>query len=337
LQEEYKNNSKNKIMHEKLLLATELYYQYDLSQKEISKRLGISRPWVSKLLKRAKDTGIVRIEVMTSSASITKLEETLKLKYKLVSAKVIKNLNDGNILKNIGKATANYILSIIKPNDLIGVSWGRTLSIIADQFIPIYYPNISVIPILGGMGTNAELLSNQIATKISTAFMAKSFLLHAPAFTIGKSERDTFLKDPSIKKIVNMCKKCDIVLIGLGSLRDSTIEKEGYISSKEIDELEGLGAVGDIALRFIDADGQLINHKIHDRLVAYDFRVTRHSAGLVIGIAAGIKKVPIIQAALRGNWLDVLITDSGTAEELIKNSMINAGITNNVFVNITSK
>ena len=73
-----------------------------------------------------------------------------------------------------------------------------------------------------------------------------------------------------------------------------------------------------MVLRFIDADGQLINHKIHDRLVAYDFRVMRHSAGLVIGIAAGIKKVPIIQAALRGNWLDALITDSGTAKELIK-------------------
>ena len=100
-----KNLPENKILYDKLSVIAELYYQYDLSQPEIAKRLSISRPWVSKLLKRAKEMGIIKIEITTSSASIISLEETLKMKYGLTSAKIVKNINDSNILEKIGKAT----------------------------------------------------------------------------------------------------------------------------------------------------------------------------------------------------------------------------------------
>jgi deoxyribonucleoside regulator len=312
-----KSVNNDDFMYEKLLLVTELYYQYKYSQQEISKRMGISRPWVSKLLKRAEEMGMVRIEVMTPTAGVRELENELIEKFELNCAKVVKSFSDETIQTNIGRAAANYVLSIIEPNDVIGISWGNSLSIMADQFIPMYYPKVSVVPIMGGIGVNPTLLSNQIAAHMASALNAKAFLLHAPAVTVGKNERDIFLKDPTIHEIIKKGEKTDILLTGLGSLRNSTIQSEGYISEKEIDELEKLGAVGDIALRFIDAKGNLIQHNIQDRLVASELEIVKAGAKRLIGVAAGHHKVPVIRAALSGKWLDTLITDYNTAKELL--------------------
>ena len=61
-------------MFPKMLLAANLYYKEKLSQQEISQQLNISRPWVSKLLKRAEEAGIVRIEILSPYTGHTELE-----------------------------------------------------------------------------------------------------------------------------------------------------------------------------------------------------------------------------------------------------------------------
>lgn len=311
-------DSHDRMMNEKVLLVAEFYYSYKLSQQEIATRMGISRPWVSKLLKRAEEMGIVKIEVLTPSAGVVKLEEEIKKKYNLTSAKVVKQFSETDMLKNVGKAAANYLLTILQPRDVIGVSWGRALAAMADELTGLYYPEVAVVPIIGGLGIKPDLLSNQIAAKIASVLGAQSFLLHAPAFTIGKAERDALLQDPFINNIIEKCENVSIALTGIGALRGSTMHKAGFISDNSIQELENLGAVGDIALRFIDADGKIVSHPIHDNLVTSNLYVMRKRARQMIGVAAGTHKVPVIRAALKGKWLDSLITDYETANELLK-------------------
>lgn len=303
---------------ERTILASELYYLYHLSQEEIAKQLGVSRPWVSKLLTRAEETGIVRIEVMTPTSGITDMEIALEEKFKIKKAKVIKNIPGMDPLVNIGRATANYVISILRPDDVIGVSWGNTLSYVADAFIPLHYPNVKVIPLIGGLGINSKILSNQIAIKIADALGSQYNLIFAPAIAVGKAEKEIFLKDPNIIKSINEGENVDIAILGLGSLRQSTIYQFQYIDAQEIDELEKLGAVGDISLEYIDKTGNKINHRINDRLIAADLMIVRKNAREIIGVAFDKNKVPIIRATLAGNWLDVLITDDATAKELLQ-------------------
>ena len=49
---------------EPLMTAAVMYYEQSASQQEIADRMGISRPSVSRLLQRARDLGIVRIEIV---------------------------------------------------------------------------------------------------------------------------------------------------------------------------------------------------------------------------------------------------------------------------------
>lgn len=307
----------DKQTYEKVLLAAEFYYLYKFTQDEIARRMGVSRPWVSKLLKRAEEMGLVKVEVLTPSAGVTQLEQELKAKFGLKSSKVVKRFSSADVLTNVGKAAANYVLSVLQPGDVIGVSWGRTLATMADAFIEVYHPGVSVIPVIGGLGITPGFLSNQIAAKIAEALGAQCALLHAPALTVGKAERDVFLGDPSIDSIIKRCENVDIAIMGMGALRGSTMEKAGYVAAQEIADLEKCGAVGDISLRFIDADGHIVSHPIHDRLVASDLHTLRKRAKQMVGVAAGTHKAPVIRAALKGKWLDALITDYETAEALL--------------------
>jgi len=302
---------------QKVVLAAELYYIYHLTQEQIAKRIGVSRPWVSKLLQRAEDAGIVRIDVSTFSSGITDVEEQLKERFNIRSAKVIKPMPDGQTLPQCALAAAHYVISILEPDSCISLAWGKTLAAMVDAFIPMNMPNVMVVPLVGGLGANPTVLSNQLAANLAQSMGAKCSLLHVPAFVGGKEEKQLLMNNPIIHKTIELSEHADIAIFGIGALHYSTIVREGYISRDIIAELENAGAVGDIALHFIDMQGRLIEHPISDQIVSGDIKKTRSNAKHTIGIAIGDAKVPVILAALNGRWLDALITDLPTANLLL--------------------
>ena len=79
------------------------------------------------------------------------------------------------------------------------------------------------------------------------------------------------------------------------------------------------GAVGDMLCHFIDRDGRLVPSDIEDRLISTSLETLR-SLDNVIGVAAGENKAEAILAALRGGYLDILITDETTAAGILKSS-----------------
>ena len=78
------------------------------------------------------------------------------------------------------------------------------------------------------------------------------------------------------------------------------------------------GAVGDMLSHFLDENGNLLNHDVEDRLISASLDTIKNLDN-VIGVAAGNSKIPAIRAVLRGAYLDVLITDEYTAQQLLEN------------------
>ena len=105
----------------KTVLAAEMYYLYDMSQKEIADRLNVSRPWVSKLLKRARETGLVRIEINSPLVGSPEIEQRLREKYQIRNITVIRPLAE-NDYTNISLAAASWLAAHIQKEDTIGVS-----------------------------------------------------------------------------------------------------------------------------------------------------------------------------------------------------------------------
>jgi DNA-binding transcriptional regulator LsrR (DeoR family) len=301
---------------QKITLIAEMYYIHGMSQDDIAKRMGISRPWVSKLLKRAEEVGIVRIEVNSPLSGCSDVEQKLKEKYKIDTVSVIKpTINDN--WSSVGHAAANYLVSRIMPGDVIGVSWGMSISRMIDHVMPMHIKDVTVVPLVGGIGSNAECLSNISATKLANALEAQCQLLHANAYCSDENECEAIMSNPMTKKIIDMGEHADIALVGIGGLKNSRIIEYGYMTDEDQKELERIGAVGDIALRFIDKGGEVLDFDINKRVIGSRLDMVRKNAREVIAIAFGESKAEVIKAALKGGLITTLFTDLDTAEILI--------------------
>src|SRR3972149_10453935 len=117
-----------------------MYYEWDIRQSEIAKQLGLSQSTVSRLLNRSKEEGIIRISVNLPNGVYTELEETLVKKFGLRDAIVVDSLDDNEkmIQRDLGAATAYYLESSIRPNEVIGISsWSATLLALVETLLPL--------------------------------------------------------------------------------------------------------------------------------------------------------------------------------------------------------
>jgi DNA-binding transcriptional regulator LsrR (DeoR family) len=143
-------------------------------------------------------------------------------------------------------------------------------------------------------------------------------LLPAPGIVASQQAREVLLADLYVQRAMEMLKQLDFAFVGIGAPDpESVLMRDGsIISNSELGILLERGAVGDIALRFFDSKGQAVQSEIDNRVIGITLDQLKH-AGRVIGIAGGPGKLPSIMGALNGKLINVLITDSVTAEKLL--------------------
>ncbi|WP_448595371.1 sugar-binding domain-containing protein [Thermoflexus hugenholtzii] len=109
-------------------------------------------------------------------------------------------------------------------------------------------------------------------------------------------------------------RKVHVALIGIGSIepRLSSLRRAGYLTEAELEALRAAGAVGDVLARALDAEGNPLDHPLNRRVIGLELEALRRIP-TVIAVAGGVAKAPAIRAALRGGYVDVLVTDAEAA------------------------
>ena len=97
---------------DKSILAkiAKLYYNDGLTQSEISKELDLERSRISRLLKQAKELGIVKISINESYVEQFELGEKIKKKYNLKDV-VLVDSND-EMINSICERTHDYLQKV---------------------------------------------------------------------------------------------------------------------------------------------------------------------------------------------------------------------------------
>src|SRR5205823_7722202 len=103
-----------------LVQCLELYYRQQRSQKDIAKALGVSAATVSRLLKRAFDDGLVRVEL--DLPRMPRLEAALVEAYGLRDAVVVATGGRGDVREELGLAAATYFEGVAVDGMHIGLS-----------------------------------------------------------------------------------------------------------------------------------------------------------------------------------------------------------------------
>jgi len=300
-----------------------MYYLDNLSQDEISSNLRISKSAVSRLLKEGREKGIVTFHIKDYEDRLGSLEDKLEQYFKLKEAVVVSDeeiTSEESIKKKVAKAAAVLLQRRIRENDTIAVSWGTTLAEVAKALNPPSHLNIDIVPLLGGIDiTGRDIHSNEIARQVSEAFKGKYYVLNAPVFVSNLKIKEIFEKEKSIKTVIDKAKSADIAVVGIGSPKQSsTMIKRGYFSVKEFAKLNNKGVVGDICTIFYDIQGNIIKHSLHNKMIGLGSEELK-LVPIVIGVACGEDKKEAILGALRGGYVNIIVTNERVAEYLIKN------------------
>ncbi|MEA4827297.1 MAG: sugar-binding transcriptional regulator [Clostridium sp.] len=302
-----------------LIKIAHYYYNIGLTQEEIGKKLSMSRQKVNRIINSLIENGIVTIQINGYEESYVKLEQDLEKEFSLQEVIVTSKENDEDLMDKLSKVAASYLERTIDSNDIIGVSWGRTLSKTAANLGNIKRNNISVVQIVGGTNIkDPSIKADEITRAMASKLNGIPYIMYAPAIVKDEQFKEAMMSEQSIKNIFNLIKKCTMAIVGIGNLSEkSTIYMQNYLSKEELKRLEEDKCVGDICLQAYNINGEIIKNSISSRVIGIGVEDLKRIPK-VIGIAGGKEKAEAILGALRGNFIDVLITDNETAEYILK-------------------
>ena len=299
-----------------------LYYLHGQTQQQIADRLRVSRPTVSRMIRDARDRGIVQITIAHVDGLAADLESELEGRFGLVEA-VVADVEGDDLVARVGAAAAGYLARTVVPGDVVGVTWGTTLREMVKAVAPRQTTGVTVVQMLGGVGPPlADAHAADLPRRLAGALGADLRLLQAPGVVASGEAREVLEADPHIRSALAALQTMTTAFVGIGALATNPVLGDGTLSAEvalppSLDaDLEAGGAVGDVALRFFDAAGRPVPTSLDDRVVGVGL-ATLAAVERVVGVAGGAAKVGAIRAALRGGLIDVLVTDDATARALL--------------------
>ncbi len=305
-----------------------MYYEWGMKQSVIAKQLGISQPTVSRLLQQAKQERIIRISVNIPPGICTEIEEELIKRYHLRDAIVVDcsgETDERFIQRQIGAAAAYYLETVLRPNEVIGISsWSATLLALVDALHPVpRRGDVRVIQILGGVGSpSAEVHANRLTTRLADLLGGTAIFLPAPGIVGSPAALEAITADPYVRMAMEQFDHVTTALVGIGALEPSKLlaDSGNCFSIEELEELRDKGAVGDVLLRFFDVNGVPVQSPLNQRVISMQLDQLRR-VDRSIGVAGGKRKFEAILGAIRGRWVNVLVTDLSTARRLLEDSL----------------
>lgn len=294
-----------------------LYYVEGLTQDQVATLVGMNRSRVLRILAAARRDGTVQIRVTTRLSRCIELERLLEQRWALTRAIVVPEPQDPQHLRSIiGAAVGAYLSEAVTPNMTIGLGWGKTLNSGVASIQPRAADGVRVLAMLGGLTRVSEINPSEFAWRVADRLGAECYMLAAPVYAPEKRTRDALLDHPGIAEVFTRARSLDMAVVSVGDLTPHSVFSEyGLLTRDEIASLERAGAVGDLLCHFVDAEGNVIDHPVNDRVIAINPTALRGTRQIVLA-SGGWHKLTVIRAALRLLRPTVLIVNELVAERL---------------------
>jgi DNA-binding transcriptional regulator LsrR (DeoR family) len=296
-----------------LVQASRLYYELGETQSAVAERLGVTRPQVSRLLKRARAEGVVEIRIIDSTSDTSPAADDLRRSYGLDAVHLAPTVTGPEDLSRrmVGRLAADVLRASVRDGDVIGIGDGASVQAAADALEDAATPvAATVVPLAGGYWTPGPDL--EPFRRIADALGALPHGLMAPGLLDDASTKRALEAHAGVEAVRDLWSRLDVALFGIGG-RSWDADAVGEAVLTELDRSE---AVGEILIAPFDLDGAFVCPALAERVLAFDAR----QLGRVrtsIGVAAGPSKVQPILGALRTGVVRTLVTDVATAEAVV--------------------
>ncbi|GAB4100449.1 sugar-binding transcriptional regulator [Sinomonas halotolerans] len=308
-----------------MIKVARLYHTHGVRQTDIAKRLQISQSRVSRLLAQAEEASIVRTIVAVPQSIHAELEEKIEELYGLSEVHVVDTVSEdeAELTKDLAHTMASLLYDLAFEAPTIAfTSWSKTLRKMIDTLLPLRTRGQYVVETLGDLGPPEVQHEGARATQQFAALTgAQPVFLRIPGVVPSQEIRDLLLqRDPYARKALEMLDSIDLALVGIGACEVDPDLRSGdnIFTDEQFAYARELGAVGEVCLHFIDAEGRPIESELDDLVAGVtleQLKKARHRWA----VAGGRRKHEAIRAAAAGGWVDTLVTDAATAEFLAAN------------------
>ena len=298
--------------HALLVRASRLYYELGETQEKIAERLGVTRAHVSKLLKRARATGVVEIRIVDELDEVPAVGDALRERFGLRAVHLAAS-GDGTAdvtRRRVGRLAAQVLAATVRAGMVVGIGDGATVSATADGLEPALSPlDATVVPLCGGYWHSGA--GREPFRRVADAFGAGIHGLLAPGLLDDAPTRDALRGHAGVRAVADLWDGLDVALLGIGGPAWS----EATVGAVAFRELEARRAIGEVLIAPFDIDGQFVGDELRSRTIAFDARQLAR-VPVAIGVAEGPAKVAPILGALRAGAVNILVTDVRTAEAI---------------------
>lgn len=299
--------------------AARLYYESDLTQEQIGKQLGLSRVKVIRVLRLAKEAGIVEFHITGIGEPTEAIEDQLVAAFRLRDAVVVPDAPTTNgLTAELAKGAAGWLAACLRPGMRIGLGLGRTISKLPEAFRVDRPIDCSFTEIEGAASNETTgFASYDVTAQMASIVGGRTELVYAPTFVSDRSLRDRLIQEASIARALERARRSDIILQSVGTVSGSALlHIHGVIGVEDLEQLRAAGAVGDALGHYFDADGQHVPFRTDDTHIGLTLDDLKR-APISAVVAGGPEKLPAIRGGLRGGFFNVLITDGDTARALL--------------------
>ncbi|MEW9612458.1 sugar-binding domain-containing protein [Shinella sp. S4-D37] len=294
-----------------------LYFVGGLTQQEIAERLQITRLRANKLIGQARIDGSVVFDIRLRLAECVALEEALKERFGLEDVCVVPSVPDyAELQRVVGEAAAAMVHTLGSGRKGLGVGWGRTLSCCARRLDDLRWPDPWVVGLMGGVSRGSGINTFEVSTAVAHALGAECYYLTAPIYCPSAESRQILSSYDQIATVLQRAEEAEMCLVSCSDLSDRNPIMSIGIVKQLVNELESLGAIGEVLGCFMDADGGIVPHPINSCVMALPLEKLRQKPISILA-SGGLNKLPIIRSILRGRYINRLVTDEQVAQELV--------------------
>jgi deoxyribonucleoside regulator len=294
-----------------------LYYEDNKTHDDIGAMMGLSRWKVARILQHAKDVGIVTIHISQPTSRVTDLEEHIRDHFGIDTVIVVDS-NDTPALDAVARQAAEHLIERASGITTLGMSWGRTLTAVANALPHGWARNVDVVQVNGGMSVlDTSQSASWAVAVVADKATGNAHVMPTPAIVQLPETADALRKDPTVSTVLDLAHTADTIMFTVGvASADSAHVRSGYLTPDDISRLRDAGAVGDVVGRFIDQRGHVVDGDLDHRTIGVSLDDVAGVPHRIL-VAESAAKAPAVISCLRRGLVSSLIVDVALARHIV--------------------
>lgn len=320
------------VHHDRVYRVATMYYVHGSTMEAIAHDLRVSRSSVSRMLKEARDRGIVRISVEAPPEDSTRrlaarIEAAYGVRPHIVPVR--HTAAPQRRLRDVAAAAAEVLYDAVDSGSVLGIAWGVTVSEIGRQLKTQPVRGATVVQLNGSANSygGGITYAGEVMSAFASAFDATTHYFPVPAFFDDPRTREHMWRERSIRQVLDLQRSADVLLFGVGSLvgdPPSHVYSAGYLDSDDVAALQRARVVGDVCTVFLREDGSYRDIELNARATGPSPEEIRQVPRRIC-VVAGENKVAALRGALRARVATDLVIDEPAAQALVATTSGGAG------------